>query len=84
MRHLRSPSARTLPAITGAGEAASVDIGHLHDVSRPVATPPGASVMSCPQSSYSTTDPHMVVANDGAEAYVGDQSGDAPPTRPTR
>lgn len=64
--------------ITGAGEAASMDIGHLHYISRPVVEQPGGSVLRCPQSSYSTTDPSMAVGNDGVEAYVGDLAGDAP------
>lgn len=63
--------------ITGAGEAPSMDIGHLHYISRPVPVEQGAAVMKCPQSSYTTTDPNMAVGNDGAEAFVADQSDDA-------
>ena len=35
-------------------------------------------MLSCPQSSYSTTDPNMAVGSDGREAIVADQSNDAP------
>lgn len=64
--------------ITGAGEAPSMDIGHLHYISRPAVRTPGGSVLRCPQSSYSTTDPNMAVGSDGQEAFVADQSNDAP------
>jgi hypothetical protein len=64
--------------ITGAGEAASMDIGQLHYISRPVPAQGGGSVMSCPQSSYSTTASDMVVGSSGTEGFVGDMSEDAP------
>ena len=54
-----------------------MDIGHLHYIARPVVRAPGGSVLRCPQSSYSTTDPNMAVGSDGQEAFVADQSNDA-------